>query len=138
MKSLSNFFEERDMAFSTINEKGISTAFMTKLPDGSQHAFSLFVLPLEDGFGDSYIRFTIVPFVEQPYDGYSSEMYFSIARYNHDIPQVKFALDEDGDLELFLDLPASQLDDAQFDRVIQILADYASAYFYEIESMISG
>jgi len=125
------------MAFEAVGEGGISSAFSTTLSDGSELAFSFFMLPLEDGFGDQYVRFIIVPFVEQPYDGYPDDLYITVGQINHDLPQLKFAFDADGDLELVLDMPAGQLDETRFDRAIQVLADYAGAYYPELAPLAS-
>lgn len=138
MSDLTRFLTQRGMAFEPVGEGGISSAFSTTLPDGHDHAFSFFVLPLEDGFGDHYVRFTIVPFLEQLFDGYPDSLYITVGQINHDLPQLKFAFDGDGDLELLFDLPADKLNDAQFDRALQVMADYAGAYYPELASLVEG
>jgi hypothetical protein len=135
MNIFSKFFEARGMAFEEIDERGISSAFLTDLPDGQEYAFNLFVLLIEDEVS-KYVRFTIVPFVEQPYDGYSPGFYAAIGRRNHDLPQLKFAFDDDDDLELAVDIPEEQLDQDEFDRVLQLLVDYASSSYLEIEALV--
>lgn len=138
MSDLTRFFIQRDMGFESVGEGGISSAFSTTLPDGGDHAFNLFVLPLEDGFGDRYVRFTVVPFIEQPFEGYPDSLYITAGQINHDLPQLKFAFDGDGDLELVFDVPADELDDNQFDRALQVLADYAGAYYLELASLVES
>ncbi len=137
MNPIAKFFEARGMAFEEIDERGVSSAFITDLPEGREQAFSLFVLLIEDD-ADRYIRFTIVPFVDQPYEGYPPELYVAIGRRNHDLPQLKFAFDDDDDLELALDIPAEQLNQSEFDRIVQLLVDYASISYGEIAAMING
>jgi hypothetical protein len=132
------FFVRRDMAFARVGQDGISSGFTTNLPDEREQDFVLFVLPIEDGFGDRYVRFTIVPYIEQPSDGYANNLYHTIAQINHDLPQLKFAVDDDGDLELIFDVPQENLDDAQFGRALQILADYASAYYIDLLARVPG
>jgi len=136
MEDLASFFTQRNMAFESVGDGGISSAFATTLGDGTEQAFSLFVLRIEDGLGDRYVRFTIVPFIEQPESGYPSELYITIGQINHDIPVMKFAFDADGDLELIRDVPAAELDDEQFAAALQGLADYAGAYYRELSSLI--
>lgn len=138
MSDLISFFTQRDIVFEPVGEGGISSAFSTTLPDGHDHAFSLFVLPLEDGFGDRYVRFTIVPFMEQPFEGYPDSLYITVGQINHDLPQLKFAFDGDGDLELTFDALADKLDDAEFDRALQVMADYAGAYYPELASVVES
>ncbi|MBN1874837.1 MAG: YbjN domain-containing protein [Anaerolineae bacterium] len=137
MNPIAKFFEKRGMAFEEIDERGVSSAFMTDLPDGTEQTFGLFVLLIEDDV-DRYIRFTIVPFVGQPYEGYPPELYVAIGRRNHDMPQLKFAFDEEEDLELALDIPAEQLDQSEFDRLVQLMVDYASISYSEIAAIING
>ena len=138
MSNLAPFFTQRGMLFEPVGEGGISSAFSTTLSDDRDHAFVLFALPLEDGFGDRYERLTIVPFLEQPVNGYPNELYTTVGQMNHDLPQLKFAFDADGDLELLIDLPAGELDDARFDRSLQLLADYAGAYYLELASLMEN
>jgi len=134
MNAMTKFFETRGMPFEEIDERAISSAFLTDLPDGQEQAFNLFALLIEDE-GDRYIRLTIVPFVDQPYDGYPSELYVAISRRNHDLPQLKFAFDDDDDLELAVDIPEAQLNQAEFDRALQLLVDYASLNYGEFKAL---
>ncbi len=134
MNPIAKFFEERGMAFEEIDERGVSSAFATDLPEGQEQTFSLFVLLIEDDT-DKYIRFTSVPFVEQPYEGYPPELYTAIGRRNHDMPQLKFAFDDDGDLELAVDIPENQLNQSEFDRILQLIVDYASVSYSEIQAL---
>ncbi len=136
MEDLARFFMQRNMAFEPVSQGAISSAFATTLPDGQEQTFSLFVLPLEDAFGDKYVRFTVVPFIEAPAQGYPDNLGFEIGQINHDLPQLKLAFDPDGDLELLLDVPADALDDARFDHTLQVLADYAGAYWGELTSQV--
>jgi hypothetical protein len=122
------------MLFEEIDERAISSAFLTDLPDGQEQAFNLFALFIEDE-GDRYMRLTIVPFVDQPYDGYPSELYVAISRRNHDLPQLKFAFDDDNDLELAVDIPEVQLNQVEFDRALQLLVDYAGLNYSEIKAL---
>ena len=127
--------EARGLEFERTESETIATGFTTTLDDGTDHGFPLFIMAIEDGYGDAYIRFTIVPFIEQSYVGYPSDLYVMVGQINHDLPQLKFAFDGDGDLELLFDVPANKLDDAEFDRALQVLADYAGAYYPELASL---
>ena len=137
MTELSDFFARRDMSFEELEDTVVRTAFATTLADGSEHAFPLFVLQLEDDFGGEYVRFTVVPFLEQPADQYHDSLYQIVGRFNHDLPQLKLAFDADGDLEMLIDLPAEELNDERFDRCIQLLAEYGGAYYHELTTASS-
>lgn len=130
--------EARGLEFERIENETIATGFTTTLDDGTDHGFPLFIMGIEDGYGDAYIRLTIVPFVEQPYDGYPGDLYVMAGQINHDLPQLKFAFDGDGDLELTFDVLADKLDDAEFDRALQVMVDYAGAYYPELASVVES
>lgn len=134
---LAQFFTKREMVFEPLQDGGVRSAFATTLSNGQEYVFGFFVLSLDDNFGDRYVRFTIVPFVEQPPAGYPADLSAVIGQINHDLPQLKFAFDADGDLELALDMPIAQLDDARFEATMQVLADYAAIYYPEFESLVA-
>mgnify|MGYP000915418708 CR=1 FL=1 len=136
MNSLKALLTRKEISYETIDGGGIATAFATTLSDGTEQSFSLFILPIEDGFGDKYIRFTLVPFVEQPYDGFPQELFITLLQINHDLPQLKFAFDADGDLELVLDVQPADVTDDRFDHTFQVIADYAGAFYPEIRQSI--
>ena len=130
--------EARALEFEQTEDDTITSGFTVSLDDGTDHGFPLFIMAIEDGYGDAYIRFTIVPFIEQSYVGYPGDLYVMVGQINHDLPQLKFAFDDDGDLELLFDVPADKLDDAEFDRALQALADYAGAYYPELASVVES
>lgn len=136
MSDLAGFFTRLGMDFEALEGGAVNSAFTTDLPEGGEQSFDLLVLPLEDAFGDKYVRFTIVPYIDQPYNGYPDALYISIGQINHDLPQLKFALDADGDLELACDTGADNLDDLRFQHTIHLLADYASTYYSRLKSLI--
>lgn len=126
------FLQAQRLSYEKVEENLITTGFTIQLRDGSDHVFPLFIMGIEDLYGDSYVRLTIVPFVDQPYDGYPAELYMTVGQINHDLPRLKFAFDADGDLELICDLPGNDLGQPDFERTVQILADYASDYYPEL------
>jgi hypothetical protein len=136
MSDLSDFFTRAGLVFETIDGDGVTSAFTTELPDGEEHVFDLFVLPLRDSFEDEYVRFTVVPYIEQPYNGYPPDLYITVGQINHDLPQLKFAFDGDGDLELVFDIRADRLDYDQFQRALRLLVDYASTFYPRLKSLI--
>ena len=130
--------QTRSLAFEQTDSDTVATGFATSLEDGTEHGFPLFIMLVEDAYGETFVRFTIVPFIQQPFDGYPPDMYIMTGQINHDLPQLKLAFDGDGDLELILDLPSAELGDAQFDTALQVLADYAGTYYSELAAMVGS
>lgn len=131
---LTQILDHKGMNYEVIDENSISSAFSIELVDGTLQIFSLFILPIEENFdeGNKFFRFVIVPYIEQPLEGYSDELAWLLVQINHDLPQLKFAFDADGDLELLYDFPAEQLTYETFERSMQLLADYAAAYYTDL------
>jgi hypothetical protein len=123
------YLEERGWKFAAQDSETLATGFTATLPDGTDHPFLLYILRIEDAYGDTYLRFAILPFVEQPEAGYPPEVYVGVVNINHDLPQLKFAMDGAGDLELLYEVPFDACDRTQFDRALQLLADYATTYY---------
>lgn len=138
MELLTALLEQRGVDFVQLEEGAISFAFQSTLSDGQEQVFSVFALPLENRFGDSYTRFTIVPFLEKPPDGYPTELYDAVAQANHQALGLKFAIDDDGDLELLVDIPREHLDEAEIDHTIQVLADHAGVYYPVLGAIVSN
>lgn len=127
------YLTERGWQFAVLDDDTVASGFTASLPDGSDHPFLLYILRVKDAYGDAFLRFAILPFLEQPQDGYPPEVYVGVVNVNHDLPQLKFALDGAGDLELLYDLPSDTCDRMQFDRGLQILADYATTYYPQFQ-----
>lgn len=136
---LSQFFQKFEIPFDTVGgkeNKAIQSAFKTTNEDGEELTFPLLAFPFEDVFGDAYYRFTIVPFIKQPYSGYPTDLYIMVGQINHNLPQLKFAFDDDEDLELIYDILRDDLDEERFHQIIQVLADYAGMYYSQIKNLI--
>lgn len=127
------YLAQRGWQFATFDDDTVASGFTAPLPDGLDHPFPLYILRVKDVYGDAFLRFAILPFVEQPEVGYPAEVYIGIAKINHDLPQLKFAMDAVGDLELLYDLPSDTCDRGQFDRALQLLADYATTYYLGLQ-----
>lgn len=137
MELLTKLLEQRGVDFVQLEEGAINFAFQSTLSNGQEQVFSVFTIILENRFGDSYTRFTIVPFIERPLDGYPTELYDAVAQANHQALGLKFAIDDDGDLELVVDIPRAELNEAEIDHSIQILADHAIVYFPVLKAIVS-
>lgn len=137
LRQITTLLQERSFAFEQADSDTIATGFTTTLDDGSEHGFPLFLMVIKAADGERFLRFTVVPFVAQPFQGYPTDLYIVISQINHDLPNLKLALDGDGDLELILDLPFSDLSGARFDAALQVLADYSGIYYPELAAMIA-
>ena len=115
-------------------DEDLVTGFVLEF-DHVEHRFPLYVMSLEVG-NTKLIRFVVVPFVEQSFDGYPTALYITLAQLNHDLPQLKFAIDADGDLELIFDIPEAQWTETVLDEVLDLLVDYTTTYFSEINTIV--
>lgn len=138
LTQVQSFLHSRQWEFQELDEDTVLTGFTSPLPDGQDHGFPLFIMLVQDTFGDPYVRLVIVPYVEQPPEGYSDDVWLRIAGMNHDMAMLRFAIDADGDLELLVDIPSTQLDQASFNTVMQLLADYAGLRYLDLALHMSG
>jgi len=99
--------------------------------------FILNIIPLEDSFGDLYARLVIFPFVDREGSQPSDALHQELARLNHDIPQLKFALDEEGDVELLVDIPAALLDEQNLQATLRTMVDYLNYYYEPLSSLVT-
>lgn len=137
MDKVLRLLNERQLVFERVEESTIAVAFSTRLSDDTVHGFPLFIQHIEDSYGDRYFRFNIVPFVDQPSNGYPAPLCRVVCQANHDLPQLKFAFDGDGDLELILDVAEEALNDVQLDTIMQLMADHASTYYPELSVLVA-
>lgn len=136
MNDIESYFQHRGWQFEQIDAQTIASGFTSALPSGERHSFPLYAMAIGDMMGDSFMRLVIVPYIERPADGYSSRLMESLSRINHDLPVAKLALDADGDLEMLIDIPATELTQPRFDAALQLLADHAGLYYEQIAALI--
>lgn len=84
-------------------------------------------------FAEPWIYFTINPFVDKPAadDGdqaHGAPVLDLLLRANHALNMAKFALDNDGDLSLSVELPTEGFAYSQFADALTALSHYADAY----------
>lgn len=137
LQQVAAYLSHRRWEFEQLDQDTILSGFTSPLPDGADHGFPLYVMRVQNEFGDEYVRLVIVPYIQQPEDGYSQDLYRRIADLNHDMPMLKFAVDADGDLEFLVDIPADELDEASFNTLVQVLADYAGLRYRDLAKLVS-
>ena len=128
------FLLSRQWEFEQLDDDTVLTGFTSPLPNGQDHGFPLFIMLMQDTFGDRFVRLVIVPYIQRTVEGYPKDLFERIARMNHNLSVAKFALDADGDLELLIDVSTDQLDLSGFDSAVQLLADYAGLHYSELTS----
>lgn len=138
LEQVATYLKERDWDFETVDTDTLITGFTLTLADGRERGFTLYIMQIEDAYADRFVRLTLVPFVEQPYEGYPADLYPAVGQINHDLPMLKFAFDADGDLELIVDALETQLDQSSFDTLLQLLVDYAGVYFTELNALVAA
>lgn len=126
------YLQNRQWEFQQLDDNTIATGFSSPLPNGADHGFPLFFMVIEDRLQDSYLRLTIVPYVDKPEGGFTGLMTEFICNMNHNIPLAKLAIDEEGDLEFMIDIPKAELTAQKINLSIQLLADYASMYLSDL------
>lgn len=75
-------------------------------------------------FSDAWMIASIVPFLSTRGEG-GLELYRWLLRQNREIPLGKFALDEDGDVVLTVELPTESLDPSEVERAMGALVEAA-------------
>ena len=95
---------------------------------GDVNSFRFFVRLTE-----SWIFFTIVPFVVAPRSQAAAlGLYALLLRLNREINMAKFALDDDGDVVLTVELPTQNLDDTEFRDALDALSYYADRHYLAV------
>src|SRR5262245_11226625 len=82
---------------------------------------------------ESWTFFTIVPFVRAPEDTAATHrLHRQLLRLNREINMAKFAIDDEGDVVLTVELPTENLDASEFRDAIDALAFYAARHYVEV------
>lgn len=82
---------------------------------------------------ESWIFFTIVPFVAAAKNAAAEHrLHAKLLRLNRDINMAKFAIDEDGDVVLTVELPTENLDASEFRDAMDALSFYADRHYVEV------
>jgi hypothetical protein len=101
---------------------------------GELQQFQLFVR-----MSDSWIFFSIVPFVLAPREAEAAlRLYRLLLRLNREINLAKFALDEDADVVLTVELPTQSLDDSEVRDALDALGYYADRHYLTVLETAAG
>ena len=82
---------------------------------------------------DNWIFFTIVPFVVAPKnDQCALQLYRHLLRLNREINMAKFAIDDDADVVLTVEMPTENLDESEFKDALDALSYYADKHYLDV------
>jgi hypothetical protein len=82
---------------------------------------------------DNWIYFTIIPFIVGPKEPERrARLHWHLLRLNREVNMAKFALDEDNDVVLTVELPSESLDYSEFSDAIGALCYYADDTYVEM------
>jgi len=80
-----------------------------------------------------WIFFTIVPFLIAPKDAECQRrLYRRLLELNREINMAKFAIDEDEDVVLTVELPVEALENSEFKDALDALSYYADKHYLEL------
>ena len=95
---------------------------------GEAKSFRFFVRLTEN-----WIFFTIVPFVRAAPSGPAERrLHRYLLRLNREINMAKFAIDDEGDVVLTVELPTENLDASEFRDALDALVFYADKHYVEV------
>ncbi len=82
---------------------------------------------------DNWIFFTIVPFVVAPkHEPQALALYRHLLKLNREINMAKFAIDDDSDVVLTVELPTENIDEGEFKDALDALSYYADRHYLEV------
>src|SRR5438045_1315093 len=82
---------------------------------------------------DNWIFFTIVPFVVAPRTEVAAlGLYRQLLKLNREINMAKFAIDDDADVVLTVELPTENLDEGEFKDALDALSYYADRHYLDV------
>ena len=94
--------------------------------------------PLVVQFEDEWVKLLVLPIARLPADVAKAEtLYDLLLRLNGEIMLARFSLDEDGDVLLSVEFPATDLDPSEIRDALDVLTYYAERHQPEIKQIVS-
>lgn len=87
---------------------------------------------------EAWVYFSINPYVPRPSQGHGAETLQALLRANHELNLAKFALDDDGDLSLSVEMPSDGFCYSHFSDALTALAHYADDYRARIDDAVTA
>ena len=116
-ETIESYFEQYEWSFDRVDETHFLTGFNSDVID----TFSIYIT-----LAANWVYFTIAPFVPAPEDPRcETKLYAHLLRLCQQINMAKFAVDNDGDITLTVELPRENLDYSEFSDALSALSHYA-------------
>jgi len=115
------YFEEYGWVYEKIDTETLVSGFQ-----GETLTFQIFIKS-----DDSWVYFVLLPFINEPQPEYQEKIYAHLLQLNYEMNMVKAGIDEDGDIFLAVELPASDLDYEHFSDALDALSYYADKYYLQ-------
>jgi hypothetical protein len=87
---------------------------------------------------DAWVYFAINPYVPRPEGGHGTVTLHALLRANHELNLAKFAVDDDGDMLLSVEMPSEGFCYTHFADALTALAHYADDYRPRIDEAVAG
>jgi len=88
---------------------------------------------------ENWLFVSIVPFVTTPKgEREALSLYRHLLKLNRDMNMAKFALDDDGDVTLSVELPTENMDDSEFKDALDALSFYADRHYLDVSKLASA
>lgn len=82
-----------------------------------------------------HVSFAVIPFARLPVDDSGDVMADRLLEINREMNMAKLSVDEDGDVVLSVEYPASDLDPSEVRDAIDVLSFYAEKYRGEVQTL---
>jgi hypothetical protein len=109
------FFERYEWSCEAVDEAIWRTSFATEHDED----FDIYVARSHE-----WIHFAVSPFTPPPRQECQAQLYNTLLHLNQQLRLVRFAVDEDGDVNLLADLPATNFDYSLFAATMDSLVHY--------------
>ncbi|MFZ9887294.1 MAG: YbjN domain-containing protein [Myxococcota bacterium] len=128
-EDIESFFRTYGWQFDRPGEGHFRTGFV-----GESGQYEIWVNLSED-----WVYFAISPYVERPVvDGVAQVVHRLMLRANHDLNLAKFALDQDGDVVLMVELPREGFAYSHFADSLTALSHYADQWRPAFDAVVAS
>ena len=104
-----------------------ANVWMSSFATDRDEDFDLYVAAADD-----WLHFAISPFAPRPRPECTAALYKALLGLNQQMRLVRFAIDEDGDVNLLADLPQSDINFAGFAAVLDTMVYYTEQLAHEV------
>jgi hypothetical protein len=117
------FFERYEWSYEVVDEEVWRTSFGTE----REEDFDIYIARSAE-----WIHFAVSPFTPLPKQECLPQLHATLLQLNQQIRLARFAVDEDGDVNLLADLPVSAFDYSSFATAMDTLVHYTQRLSPEV------